>query len=156
MNAAAAIEMLSSAPSLQLQALRSSISSLYATSPALKIRSYTSFSDRNFIKRCLSTNKGIPSCSFSSTSIRSSSSATTTIMASFNPEEARVPPAIPPPTPPISKVNSLGLILVHIFICVVLYSNLSNYSHFCCLMCFTCTGIDVFDKCGLYLNLWRP
>ncbi|KAL8497962.1 hypothetical protein ACS0TY_021355 [Phlomoides rotata] len=103
MNAAAAIEILSS-PSLQLQALRSSISSLYATSPALKIRSHTSLSDINFIKRCLSTNKGIPSCSFSSTLIRSISSATTTIMASgFNPEEARVPPAIPPPTPPISK-----------------------------------------------------
>ncbi|KAI3447187.1 hypothetical protein Pfo_003852 [Paulownia fortunei] len=103
MNAAAAIDMLSS-PSLQLHTLHSSISRFYTTSFSRKIRSYSSFSYRNLDNRSVSSNKGIVSYSSGTTPIRSVSSATTTIMGSeFKPEEARVPPAIPPPTPPVTK-----------------------------------------------------
>ncbi|KAG6421104.1 hypothetical protein SASPL_117653 [Salvia splendens] len=77
--------MLSSS-SAQIRTLHSSIS--HSLSP--KIRSYLS-KDSTLRAR-------IGSYGFPPTSIRSISSATTTIMASA--EEARVPPAIPPPTPP--------------------------------------------------------
>ncbi|XP_042060399.1 omega-amidase, chloroplastic-like [Salvia splendens] len=80
--------MLSSS-SAQIRTLHSSIS--HSLSP--KIRSYLS-KDSTLRAR-------IGSCGFPPTSIRSISSATTTIMASA--EEARVPPAIPPPTPPVTK-----------------------------------------------------
>ncbi|KAL9149763.1 hypothetical protein ABFS82_12G126700 [Erythranthe guttata] len=61
-----------------------------------KFRSYRNF-DRN---RTTNSNRGILGCSSDTTPIRSISSATTAIMGS---DEARVPPAIPPPTPPVTK-----------------------------------------------------
>ncbi|KAL8035984.1 hypothetical protein ABFX02_12G130000 [Erythranthe guttata] len=65
-----------------------------------KFRSYRNL-DRN---RSTNSNRGILGCSSDTTPIRSISSATTAIMGSdFNPDEARVPPAIPPPTPPVTK-----------------------------------------------------
>ncbi|XP_057768193.1 omega-amidase, chloroplastic-like isoform X2 [Salvia miltiorrhiza] len=77
------------ASSAQLRTLHSSVSR--SLSP--RIRSYLS---QNPILCCR-----IASCGFAPTSIRSISSATTTVMASA--EEARVPHAIPPPTPPVTK-----------------------------------------------------
>ncbi|XP_011078063.1 omega-amidase, chloroplastic isoform X1 [Sesamum indicum] len=95
MNATAAVEMLSS-PSIQLHTLHSSTSSF---SPQIPLR--PSFSFRNLDTRRVSDYRRIVGCSSAATSIRSISSAT--MGFELKPEEARVPPAIPPPTPPISK-----------------------------------------------------
>ncbi|KAK6126777.1 hypothetical protein DH2020_039485 [Rehmannia glutinosa] len=103
MNAAAAIKMLST-PSLQLH--NSSFSRLYSTSFSPKILSYPSFSYTNLENHCILSNKGIVSSSSRTTPIRSILSETTAMSRSeFKPEEARVPPAIPPPTPPITKAT---------------------------------------------------
>ncbi|KAL7133236.1 hypothetical protein ABFS83_12G127000 [Erythranthe nasuta] len=65
-----------------------------------KFRSYRNL-DRN---RSTNSNRGILGCRSDTTPIRSISSATTAIMGSdFNPDEARVPADIPPPTPPVTK-----------------------------------------------------
>ena len=63
----------------------------------------------------------LPKCNFSNNSPNIAkkpkrttvTSATTTMTASFKPEEARVPPVVPLPTPPLTKVslNSLSLSL---------------------------------------------
>ncbi|KAK4432838.1 Omega-amidase, chloroplastic [Sesamum alatum] len=94
----AAVEMLFS-PSLQLRTLHSSTCSF---SPRIPFR--PAFSFRNLDTCGVSRGGRIVSGSSPATPIRSISSATTAKMGfELNSEEARVPPAIPPPNPPISK-----------------------------------------------------
>ncbi|KAK4391846.1 Retrovirus-related Pol polyprotein from transposon TNT 1-94 [Sesamum angolense] len=102
MNATAAVEMLSS-PLLQLHTLHSSTSS---SSPQISFR--LSFSFRNLDSRRVSDYRQIVGGRSPATPIRSISSAT--MGFELKPQEARVPPAIPAPAPPISKAISLDVI----------------------------------------------
>ncbi|KAL0315814.1 UNVERIFIED_CONTAM: Omega-amidase, chloroplastic [Sesamum radiatum] len=89
MNPTAAVEMLSS-PLLQLHTLHSSTSS---SSPQISFPSLFSF--RNLDSRRVSDYRRIVGGSSPATPIRSISSAT--MGFELKPQEARVPPAIPPP-----------------------------------------------------------
>ncbi|KAL6519204.1 Omega-amidase, chloroplastic [Orobanche gracilis] len=102
----AAFEVLSSS-SLQLH--NSSISRLYYSSFSPKIRSNAYFPYIN-LDNSVSSNKGIVRYSSETTPIRSILSDKTASMASeFKAQDARAPPAIPPPNPPITKMFKIAL-----------------------------------------------